>query len=209
MGYPLTGVPLLFGAPMELELGLTPYDIASQHCLAIDPERHRILTPLKPGELPVWPWLRKCQQWAPQTRLAVYFHLETGNYVLGNWTYAPWEATVPLMQELETFSGEPTLLWPDGLLCPEIMEHRLAPVHDQKEKVERRIREKEAAEAQQRQDDLQHRGEVVKYMKKKGLDEAAHKLNTGRTPFVGRGRSPDGNAAMIDELKTLTRLAAK
>lgn len=194
---------------MDLELGLTPYDVAAQHCLSFDPERHRLLTPLHSGDLPAWPWLQQCQRWAPNTRLAVYQHQETGNYVLGNWVYAPWEATVPLLQELETFTGDPTSMWPDGLLDPGVMKARLAPAHDQKERTEKRIRDKMQEEEQKRQDDIKHRGEVVRYMKKKGLEEGAHHLETGRTPFVGRGRSPDGNAAMIDELKTLARLSGK
>lgn len=164
-----------------------PYDTAACHCLVVDPLRHNILTPLAEGApLPSWPWLEFCRAVVGHDRLVVYFHRESRQFVLGVWAWAPWEAAIPLIQELETFEGRPDSVWPDGLLMPELLEKRLAPVHDERKRLERRINDRLAAERSDKEEDLRHRNEVSKFMKKCGLDRGAERLAQGKDHFMGR-----------------------
>lgn len=165
----------------------SPYDTAACHCLAVDPRRHRILTPVAPdAPLPSWPWLEFCRRVVGHDRLVVYWHMESRVFVLGVWVWAPWEASIPLIQELETFEGRPDSVWPDGLLMPDIMRSRLAPVVDERARLERKINDRLKAERYDREEDLRHRTEVSKFMKRCGLERGAQRLASGKDHFMGR-----------------------
>lgn len=164
-----------------------PYDTAACHCLVVDPLRHAILTPIAPdAPLPSWPWLEFCRGVVGHDRLVVYFHRESRQFVLGVWVWAPWEASIPLIQELETFEGRPDAVWPHGLLMPELLRTRLQPVHDERARLERRINDRLAMERSDKEEDLRHRNEVASFMKKCGLTKGAQRLASGRDPFMGR-----------------------
>jgi hypothetical protein len=176
-----------------------PYEEALTFCLPLS-ERHQVIR--DPG----WEWFRWLRRRTENPRLCTYRHRETGRFVVGAWAWSPSEAAVPLLQELEGFNGNPCTLWPSDLLDPSIMLARLQPVHNEYGRMRRRIADREAAKRAAREEDGIHKGEVVQWMKRRGLQKEAHDLATGAVPFSGRGHSPGGNAELVDELKLLRSL---
>jgi hypothetical protein len=151
-------------------------------------------------------WLEWLKRRTGNDRLFVYRHRVLGSFVLAVWAWDPSETTSPVAVELETFHADPATLWPKDLMHPWALLSRLRPVEEVvKEREAKRAAQKEY-EAKGKREDLAHRSSVVGYLKRKGMGEAAHNLNTGATPFCGPARATPGS---LERWKDLAKAAVR
>lgn len=181
-----------------LEIIRDPLEEAHQFCLGMN-EDHEVFR--DPG----WEWFKWCERVSRNDRLMVYRHRVTGRFVLGVWAWSPDEASRPCIQELEGFTGEPGRLWPQDLLHPFVMEKRLQPVHNEVERMQKKIAAKEAAKRKLRMDQAEEKKAAVEILRKQGLEEEARALASGAVPFSGKSANPEGHAFMVEELTRLQR----
>lgn len=149
----------------------TTYDDAYEWALALDGSRHQKV----PYES--WNWFRWLRRETGADRLMAYRNAESGRIVVGVWVYAPWEAVVPIVEEIAGFHGDPRASWPEGLPPPDAMRLRLRPVE---EVLREREAVKKAREYDRRKglmDAKESKAEAQKALRRRGKTEAAHALN--------------------------------
>lgn len=152
-----------------------------------------------------WTWMASVRSWAPTLRLFVYRHRLTGRFVLASWVYSPEETALPVMMELETFDGPPDMVWPRGLLDPEVLKCRLQPAPDSVDRMRRRMADRAYAKRATLESEDMQRQDAARYLKRRGMDRESHMLSTGELPFVGKARGGEQLEALTEELKGLAR----
>jgi len=152
-----------------------------------------------------WTWMASLRAWAPKLRLFVYRHRLTGRFVLASWVYAPSETDQPVFMELETFDGPPDMVWPKGLLDPEVLMCRLQPAPDSVDRMKKRMSDRAAAKRSVVEDEDRQRQDASKYLKRRGMDREAHMLSVGELPFVGKARGGAQLESLTEELKGMAR----
>lgn len=180
---------------MDLEV-FSRHDAACETFLPVDPSRHDVL----PN---TWPWLDWARQFAPNSRLFVYRHRETGLFVLSTWVYTPEETMQPVLMELENFSGSPTRLYPDGLLHPALLTFRLRPAEEHREKWARQAKQKVSNERTAREERIAFRQSRAEYLRRRGMDRAAWEMKIGQTPLANP--TADRREMWVDALKSARR----
>lgn len=147
----------------------TMYDDAFEWALALDGSRHQRV----PYES--WHWFRWLRRESGADRLMAYRNAETGRIILGLWVYAPWEAVVPVVEEIVGFHGDPRAGWPDGLPPPGAVLMRLRPVEEV-------LREREALKR------------AREYERRKGLMDAKESKAEAQKALRRRGRTAEARA---------------
>jgi hypothetical protein len=179
----------------EFEVVRDERETAALYELTLD-EQHEVL-----GD---YPWLTWARNETKNHRLFAYRHKHTGNTVLAAWIYSPEETDKPICVEVCAFAGDPTELWPEGLLSRHALLMRLRPVHDSIQR-RKKARQEELAEKRRQQiENGEGRQEAARYLKKQGLDEAAHKMAIGATPY-NRKVSEQTRDAVKDLMKAARR----
>lgn len=151
-----------------------------------------------------YPWLTWVRNETRNDRLFAYHHKLSGNTVLAAWIYSPEETDTPICVEVVTFSGDPTELWPEGLPDRHALRMRLRPVHDSIERRKKARIEEQREKRRQQIENGEGRREAAAYLKKQGLDEAAHKMAIGATPY-NRKVSEETRSIAKDMLKYARR----
>lgn len=186
----------MFSTPMKIEILRDPKAIAANYELLLN-EDHELLG--------TYPWLEWCRRTSGNDRLFAYRHRRTGRFVIAAWLWSPGESTVPVATEIEGFNTDPSWFWPEGLLCPAVMKERLKPIDEQYAAMKRRRQDRHELEQRSKAEDLKHRDSVVRYLKRRGLDEAARDLDTGAAPFVGPARAPEAVAMWTEALMDMAK----
>lgn len=146
-----------------------------------------------------WPWLQAIRRMTGAHDLFVYKHRIHGSFVLCQWIdKSQWT-----FNELETFYGSPTAMWPEDLPPLEILRHTLKyaeQVYQDRIKIRNEIRSMN--DTMEYETEVE-KGETVKYLKKRRLDQAAHELEVGITPYVAPSQSqiPDRDEVVKDLVK--------
>jgi hypothetical protein len=171
----------------EFDVVRDPHEIAAIYEQVLD-DRHQVL-----GD---YPWLTWARNETRNQRLFAYRHIHTGNTVLAAWVYSPEERDNPICVEICTFSGSPTDLWPEGLPDRQTLRRRLTPVHDSIDRRKKARMEEQAAKRREQIENGEGRREAARYLKKQGLDEAAHNMAIGASPY---------NRKLSEETKQITK----
>lgn len=182
---------------MEVEILRDPHEEAVATFTKLS-EHHEIV----PSH---WTWMQSVREWGRGLRLFVYRHRLTDRFVLASWVYDPSETDQPVFMELESFEGRPDMVWPKGLLDPEVLKCRLQPAPDAVEKLRRKHADREAVKRSALVDDEHQRSDAVKYLKRQNMDHDAYLLENGYLPFVGKARGGAQLQALTEELKGMAR----
>ena len=157
--------------------------------------------------IPDVPWLKSLKRILRNDRIFIFRNHLTQTWVLAAWVYSPKENPVrPCCRELESFEGSPLGEgWPEGLLPFPVLVARLAS--SARETVQSRMekaasRERDAK--RKRLEDIERRANAAKWMKRKGLEEGAHRMLTGKAPVA---YDPEMEYMWRDVLKTLAKVS--
>lgn len=154
----------------------------------VEAERHLVLEH-------DWFWLRWLRRETDNPKLFVLRDFEHGHFLLCHWCEMG-----KLFVALEQFEGSPTATWPEGLMVPEALKVRCAMVGpDTKKRLNGRdawMRDKTA----RRDERLRERADACRWMRKKGLDDVAHKVETGRMPWVPPSEVSDTTRQAVKEM---------
>lgn len=157
-----------------LEIGYEPVEAAALAHLTIG-ENHEIL-----GDFVWLTWLRNTIK---NPRLVVVRHRLFARFILGVWIYSPSEREPPILCELESFAGNPASIWPAGLSEPADLLNRLRPYDEVATERESLKREAAYAKRSQIEDNWAGRQDAATILKRKGLEQEAHNMRIGASPY--------------------------
>lgn len=161
--------------------------------LRIEPSRHEVMDHS-------WPWLEALRR-NFRGSLFVYRHRESNNFVLCEW----YEKGISC-GELYTFKGGPTAMWPEDLPVLSVLSTILVSQHDALAARERERREFEADRDRKREVALDERAKTCKWLRRKGLFEEAHNIETGRTPWTSPSEaSEDSLRERVDQFTHMAK----
>lgn len=174
----------------DFEVVRDPKETAAMVETVYDPQRHHILNDTV--------WVTWCKTVARNQRIFAYKHLETGNTVLAVWVYDRCETDRAIFMDLETFPGEPTELWPTGLLPRELLAFRLQPkaVENPAKRRQREHDDRMRAVMSRRTENQKSREKAAKILKNKNLDFAAHMMSTHQVPH----QAPDDRSEELAKI---------
>jgi hypothetical protein len=169
--------------------------------ILFDPKEHREGL-LEMGErherLPDGDWIRTVRRALKDDTLFLYYHKETGNFVLAS------QVEEGVCQELIVYPHHPGREFhPKATL--EYLHHRMRPFQEHLEGMQRDIRARRYHEKQlvaERSDD---RHTAARFLRRRGLDQAAKQIRDGYVPFVGKTEGGDRLAEFTDKLKSSMR----
>lgn len=152
-----------------------------------------------------YPWLSWLRRQTGNPRLFAMRAVRAGTFVLAVWVYAPWESSLPIATELESFESPPTSLWPQDLLHPQVLVARLQPWRDHYAELRAKYEQKMRDEESIRLATLDERNSVSRFLRHQGLDHEALLLESGRTDWDGSQRNPDAIAEMTEMISEIAR----
>lgn len=164
--------------------------------LEMDPARHELL--------PDGPWVKQVREMVKNDRIFVYRHRETKNFVVCEWAEKPREYGMgrATCTELFVVDDAPDHS-PTNMPSMATVVHRCRPMVEMFDERRKIHGEKEYEKAAGEAESNQQRLEAVKWMKKKGLDEAARGYEVGASPYVADGQSSGLMEETVDELNSL------
>tara|TARA_R100000458_G_scaffold16324_1_gene13977 strand:+ start:118 stop:666 length:549 start_codon:yes stop_codon:yes gene_type:complete len=170
---------------MKIEIGYSPYEEAVNTGLVLGKE-HEIL--------PESMWLAHIKRETGRKDLFVYRHAYTGRFVLAHWIYPPWEVDKPVCLELDTMDLPPDR---GGWIPTRFIKERCRPVDQEEEMMKKRLRRQSELREKERKkkEDVERKFESAKYLKSKGMDEAAASLQNSKVHY-----SKDGDSELSDDL---------
>jgi len=145
------------------------------------------------------PWIEWLQRETDTPELFVYFHEETGNYVLAAWLREP-----DIFKEITTFQTPPNLSgW--GLPSLEKVQSQLVGVAEVARQVEENLRGYEYEERRKMGADHTRALEKARWFRKKGHDDCANMIEMAPHKYMGPEVGGERHAALTEEM---THLAA-
>jgi len=159
----------------------------------MDPAVHR---PLSEG-----PWIKAVREKTHNDRLFVYHHRGTGKFVVAEWlpskprVYGQGQAQCT---ELFVLSGPPDH-FPDDLPTMEWVMDRCKPVQQMFDSWRGNRAKADYDKAVAEMESDEKRLSAAKWLKKQGLDEAAHTLGPGAAPYVGELQGGKENMEFVEE----------
>lgn len=170
---------------IDIEIGYDPVEEAVSGGLLMD-ERHQVF--------PDGEWIQHIRRETERDNLFVYWHMETGKFVLAGWVYTEKEDGINVCVELDTMDIPPDL---GGWLPTEYVKVRVRPVEEVVGRMKNRMKETSAAKKAMKMGDLEKKEEVMEYYRKKGDMEMVNSLR--RSSYT----APSDE--LVDTLQTAAR----
>jgi len=171
--------------PLDIEMIYDPVAEAHHEGLVIDASRHRIMAD---GDFILW-----ARRHYKRPTLFEYHHLESDNIVLCDWLIRGKVA-----QELEayTYGNRPDRAF---------LDLRVVLCDKSAESIRKKMRRSAEERQRLRDEAMAERQDVVKRLKRQGLDLEAQRMQTGASPFVGKAQGGEELAAMTEDLVNMAR----
>lgn len=157
--------------------------------LEIDPSRHEIQG--NGG------WIETMRRELEYPELFLYRHKVTGNFVLAAWLEKPKRCL-----ELVCYEIHPALST-DPKAGVEYLRRRVDPTINVAAEMRKRVEQRRREERLMKEDALAERTAATKWMRKKGMEQAADMIDTGAMPYAKPKTDEEREAA--EELKREAR----
>ncbi len=169
-----------------VEIGAEPLDDAVLNGLTMD-ERHLVL--------PDGEWIRAVRRRCEREDLFVYFHRETGKFVV-----AQWLSKEPRMcQELDTMDLPPDR---GGWISLRMMELRCRPFYEHMRDIQDRIRFQRGQKRRHQVESALQKRDSAQYLRRHGKGEAADLLERG-SGYIGDEQGGDSLAEKKEDLQRM------
>jgi len=171
--------------------------------VVFDPKEEAVIQGLLLGEehevMPDGDWIRHARRVTKIPDLFMYHHKRTGNYVLSKWVYGR-EACI----ELEAFPIPPDR---GGWMPDDELVARCRPIHETVEAMKRRMKDAASQRASMMADDAEQKKQAIRSLKRRGLDEAAFRLQEGMDPWVGAARGGESYRQTCEQIRSLAKVS--
>ena len=155
----------------------------------------------------IWPdgeWIRYARNLTGIKDLFVYHHRRAESWVLAKWLFPPSQTDSPVALELEVMPLPPDMP-ASGRLVGDALIARCKPVDETVEAIKRKMR-KAADHRRSMMAEREHsKASAVKYMKQRGMDEAAFKLQSGQTAWAAPSECGEKYQETVSELLAMTK----
>jgi hypothetical protein len=155
----------------------------------------------------MWPdgeWIRYARKTTGIKDLFVYHHRRANSWVLAKWLFPPSQTDSPVALELEVMPFPPDMP-ASGRLVGNALIARCSPVDETVAAIKRKMRTA-AQHRRSMQDERAHsKAGAVKYMKQKGMDAAAHMLESGQTAWAAPSECGEKYQETVSELLAMTK----
>ncbi len=180
----------------------------SQMEITFDPKWEAACAGLAIGEehevCPDGEWIRYARKLTGIHDLFVYHHRKADTWVLAKWIYPPSKTDTPVALELESMPMPPDMP-ASGRLVGEALIARCKPVEETVAAMRERLR-KASLHRQQMLDDRKYsRRNAVKYMRSKGMDQAAHQVESGQVGWTAPSESEEQYRNTVSELISMAK----
>jgi hypothetical protein len=155
----------------------------------------------------MWPdgeWIRYARKLTGIKDLFVYYHRRANSWVLAKWLFPPSQTDSPVALELEVMPLPPDLP-ASGRLVGDALRARCTPVDETVAAIKRKMRTA-AMRRQSVNAEREHsKKEAVRYMKQRGMDVAAYKLENGLTAWAAPSECEGKYQETVSELMAMTK----
>jgi len=170
---------------MNIEMGYEPYGEALMTGL----QMHEDCQVLPDGD-----WIHHVRRITGRDNFFVYYHKGTGMFVWAMWIYSPSERDKPVCMELETMDKPPDR---GGWIPDRFVQLRLVPIEMEKEQREKALKDQASARESKRHDDLERREDTEKWLRGKGMEDAAIGLSSSPLHYE--------ESELAEELKSMAK----
>lgn len=179
----------------EMEITFDPKWEAACAGLAIG-EEHEVC--------PDGEWIRYARKLTGIKDLFVYHHRKAGTWVLAKWIFCPSQTDSPVALELESMSLPPDMP-ASGRLVGEALLARCKPVEETVDAMREKLR-KASMERKAVADDREYsKRNAVKYMRSKGMDQAAYQIENGMVGWSAPSEAEEQYKNTVSELVSLAK----
>ena len=179
----------------ELEITFDPKWEAACAGLAIG-EEHEVC--------PDGEWIRYARRLTGIKDLFVYHHKRAGTWVLAKWIFCPSQTDSPVALELESMPLPPDMP-ASGRLGGEALLARCKPVEETVDAMREKLR-KAASDRKAMMDDRAYsRKNAARYMRSKGMDQAAAQVEDGSVGWTAPSESEQQYRETVSELVSLAK----
>lgn len=154
-----------------------------------------------------WPdgeWIHYARRLTGIEDLFVYYHRRAKSWVLAKWLFPPTSTDSPVALELEAMPLPPDM--PEsGRLVGDSLLARCRPVDETVDAMRRKLRQANEARMSTLDERAHSKRNAVKYMRRKGMDEAAARLERGQESWVAPGETNEQYRETVSELMAMTK----
>lgn len=154
-----------------------------------------------------WPdgeWIRYARKLTGIKDLFVYHHRRANSWVLAKWLFPPSQTDSPVALELEVMALPPDLP-ASGRLVGDALIARCKPVDETVAAIKRKMRSAAKHRRAVSAEREHSKREAVKYMKQRGMDLAAYKLENGLTAWAAPSECEGKYQETVSELMAMTK----
>lgn len=179
----------------EMEITFDPKWEAACAGLAIG-EEHEVC--------PDGEWIRYARKLTGIKDLFVYHHKRAGTWVLAKWLFSPTGTDSPVALELEAMPLPPDMP-ASGRLVGESLLLRCKPVEEMVDQMKARLKNAADKRRKMMDDRAYSRSNAIKYMRSKGMDQAAHQVENGMVGWTAPSESEEQYRETVSELVSLAK----
>ncbi len=154
-----------------------------------------------------WPdgeWIHYARRLTGIEDLFVYYHRRAKSWVLAKWLFPPTSTDSPVALELEAMPLPPDM--PEsGRLVGDSLIARCKPVDEMVESMKARLKKAASPRASMKEERIHSKRNATKYMRSKGLDEAAYRLESGQVGWAAPGECEEQYRETVSELMAMTK----
>lgn len=154
-----------------------------------------------------WPdgeWIIYARRLTGIKDLFVYYHRRAKTWVLAKWLFPPTSTDSPVALELESMPFPPDM--PEsGRLVGDSLIARCRPVDETVAALKEKLKKANSERLSSRDERIHSKRNAVNYMRKKGMDQAAGRLERGEEGWVAPGESNEQYRETVSELMAMTK----
>lgn len=155
----------------------------------------------------VWPdgeWIRYARRLTGIKDLFVYHHKRAGSWVLAKWLFPPTSTDSPVALELEAMTLPPDMPG-SGRLVGESLLARCKPVDETVAAMRAKLKQANHDRTSAIQERDHSKKGAIKYMRNKGMDHAAARLERGEEAWCAPGETSEQYRNTVSELISMTK----
>lgn len=149
-------------------------------------------------------WIQYARRLTGIKDLFVYHHKKANSWVLAKWLFHPSQTDSPVAMELEAMPFPPDLPQ-SGRLVGESLIARCKPVDEMVESIKRRLKDAGSHRRAMREERIDSKKSAVKYMRKHGMEQGAHALETGKCGWMAPSECSEQYSETVSELMSMTK----
>lgn len=149
-------------------------------------------------------WIRYARKLTGINDLFVYHHRKAGSWVLAKWLFPPSKTDTPVALELEAMPLPPDMPGSGRLVGPSLIA-RCKPVDEMVDQMRARLKNASHHRKKMMDDRAYSRRNAVKYMRSKGMDQAAYQVENGMVGWSAPSESEEQYRDTVSELISLAK----